>query len=58
MPLTLLNGFNARDFMLVVDYELILKNELTHLPIRLMKQPSKVKKVIWEPKTVNYLIRK
>ena len=58
MPLTLLNGFNARDFMLVVDYELILKNELTHLPIRLVKQPSQVKKVIWEPKTVNYLIRK
>ena len=58
MPLTLLNGFNARDFMLVVDYELILKNELTHLPIRLLKQPSQVKKVIWEPKTVNYLIRK
>jgi hypothetical protein len=44
--------------MLVVDYELILKNELTHLPIRLVKQPSQVKKVIWEPKTVNYLIRK
>ena len=58
MPLTLLNGFNARDFMLVVDYELILKNELTHLPILLVKQPSQVKKVIWEPKTVNYLIRK
>jgi len=58
MPLTLLNGFNARDFMLVVDYELILKNELTHLPIQLVKQPSQVKKVIWEPKTVNYLIRK
>jgi hypothetical protein len=58
MPLTLLNGFNARDFMLVVDYELILKNELTHLPTRLVKQPSQVKKVIWEPKTVNYLIRK
>ena len=58
MPLTLLNGFNARDFMLVVDYELILKNELTHLPIRLVKQPSQVKKVILEPKTVNYLIRK
>ena len=58
MPLTLLNDFNAMDFMLVVDYELILKNELTHLPIRLVKQPSQVKKVIWEPKTVNYLIRK
>ena len=58
MPLTLLNGFNVKDFMLVVDYELILKNELTHLPIRLVKQPSQVKKVIWEPKTVNYLIRK
>ena len=58
MPLTLLNGFNARDFMLVVDYELILKNELTHLPIRLVKQPIQVKKVIWEPKTVYYLIRK
>ena len=38
--------------------ELILKNELTHLPIRLVKQPSQVKKVILEPKTVNYLIRK
>ena len=58
MPLTLLNGFNVKDFMLVVDYELILKNELTHLPIRLVKQPSQVKKAIWEPKTVNYLIRK
>jgi len=58
MPLALLNGFNVRDFMLVVDYELILKNELTHLPILLVKQPSQVKKVIWEPKTVNYLIRK
>ena len=58
MPLTLLNGFNARDFMLVVDYELILKNELTFLPIQLVKQPSQAKKVIWEPKTVNYLIRK
>lgn len=58
MPLTLLNGLNVKDFMLVVDYELILKNELIHLPIRLVKQPSQVKKVIWEPKTVNYLIRK
>ena len=58
MPLKLLNGFNVKDFMLVVDYELILKNELIHLPIRLVKQPSQVKKVIWEPKTVNYLIRK
>jgi hypothetical protein len=58
MPLALLNGFNVKDFMLVVDYELILKNELTHLPTQLLKQPSQVKKVIWEPKTVNYLIRK
>ena len=58
MPLTLLNSINAKDFMLVVDYKLILKNELTRLPIRLVKQPIQVKKVIWEPKTVYYLIRK
>jgi hypothetical protein len=58
MPLTLLNSINAKDFMFVVDYKLILKNELTGLPIRLVKQPIQVKKVIWEPKTVYYLIRK
>jgi hypothetical protein len=58
MPLTLLNSINAKDFMLVVDYKLILKNELTRLPIRLVKQPIQVKKGIWEPKTIYYLIRK
>jgi hypothetical protein len=58
MPLILLKRTNAFDFSLVVDYDLIITNELTTLPLRLVKQPEKVKKVIWEPKTVNYLIRK
>jgi hypothetical protein len=58
LPLAIFSGVKASDFSLVVDYGLISTKKTTQLPIRLVKQPSQVKKVIWEPKSVNYLIRK
>ena len=58
LPLAIFSGVKAADFSLVVDYDLISSKKTTQLPIRLVKQPSQVKKVIWEPKSVNYLIRK
>ena len=58
LPLSLVNAVEAVDFSLVVDYNDIIESQSSSLELRLLKQPSSVKKTIWEPKTVNYLIRK
>jgi hypothetical protein len=58
LPLSLLNSVNASDFSLAVDYDAILSEQPSVLEVKLLKQPNSVKKTIWEPKTVNYLIRK
>ena len=58
LPLAIFNGIKASDFSLVVDYANISKNQSRELSLQLIKQPNQVKNVIWEPKSVNYLIRK
>lgn len=58
LPLTLYNGIKDSDFILAVDYNQILEKQTTQLTLSLIKQPSQIKKVTWEPKKVNYLIRK
>lgn len=58
LPLSLVNAVQAVDFSLVVDYNDIIESQSSSLELRLLKQPSSVKKTIWEPKSVNYLIRK
>ena len=55
---TLVNAVEANDFTMVVDYNDILEGQPSSLHLRLFKQPSSVKKTIWEPEIVNYLIRK
>ena len=58
LPLSLVNAVEANDFTMVVDYNDILEGQPSSLHLRLFKQPSSVKKTIWEPEIVNYLIRK
>jgi hypothetical protein len=58
MPLILLNGIKETDFGLAVDYGLIKKNPSKKPLILLTKKPPKTKNIVWEPKFVNYLIRK
>jgi len=50
--------FNASDFTLAVDYDDILEGTALCLEVKALKQPNSVKKTIWEPEIVNYLIRK
>ena len=58
LPLSLLRTIKASDFNLVVDYNNIFKNAEKKLDLIMIRRPSSVKKVILEPKKVNYLIRK
>lgn len=58
LPLSLLNAVQSSDFSLVVDYENILEGQADAMELKLTKQPPSVKKVIWEPISVNYLIRR
>ncbi|MDA8948542.1 hypothetical protein N9H57_05320 [Flavobacteriaceae bacterium] len=58
LPLSLLSAIEAADFSLAIDYNDILENQPSVLELKLLRHPSSVKKTIWEPKTVNYLIRK
>ena len=58
LPLAILKGIKASDFSLVVDYNLIYKSNSNELPLSLIKRPKQVKKIIWSPLSVNYLIRK
>ena len=58
LPLSVLRTIKASDFNLVVDYNNIFKNAEKKLDLIMIRRPSSVKKVILEPKKVNYLIRK
>jgi len=58
LPLTLLGTVKASDFSLVVDYEAIVSSKEKQLELKMVGQPPAVKKLIWEPKYVNYLLRK
>ena len=57
LPLSLVSTLEEADFSIAVDYNDI-KNKPSVLELKLLKQPSSVKKTIWDPKSVNYLIRK
>ena len=58
LPLAVLRTIKASDFNLVVDYNNIFKDAEKKLDLIMIRRPSSVKKVILEPKKVNYLIRK
>ena len=58
LPLSVLRTIKASDFSLVVDYNNIFKDAEKKLNLIMVRRPSSVKKVILEPKKVNYLIRK
>ena len=58
LPLSVLRTIKTSDFNLVVDYNNIFKDVEKKLDLILIRRPSSVKKVILEPKKVNYLIRK
>jgi len=58
LPLSHLNAVQSSDFSLVVDYENIREGQADAMELKLKKQPPSVKKVIWEPLSVNYLIRR
>jgi len=58
LPLSMLSNLEAADFSIAVDYNDIFENQPSLLELKLLKHPSSVKKIIWEPKSVNYLIRK
>ena len=58
LPLSVLRTIKASDFNLVVDYNNIFTDEEKKLDLIMVRRPSSVKKLILEPKKVNYLIRK
>ena len=58
LPFSVLRTIKASDFNLVVDYNNIFKDAEKKLDLIMIRRPSSVKKVILEPKKVNYLIRK
>ena len=58
LPMALLNTVKESDFRLVVDCENLQDQESKSLKLNLLKQPPGLKQLIWEPKEVNYLIRK
>lgn len=58
LPLAMLGTVKASDFSLVVDYQAIVSSNEKQLEVKLAGQPPAVKKMIWEPKYVNYLLRK
>jgi hypothetical protein len=57
LPLSLVSTLEEADFLIAVDYNDI-ENKPSVLELKLLKQPTSVKKTIWDPKSVNYLIRK
>ena len=58
LPLSVLRTIKTSDFNLVVDYNNIFKDAEKKLDLIMIRRPSSVKKLILEPKKVNYLIRK
>jgi hypothetical protein len=57
LPLSLVSTLEEADFSIAVNYNDI-ENKPSVLELKLLKQPTSVKKTIWDPKSVNYLIRK
>ncbi len=58
LPLSILKTINASDFNLVVDYNDIIKKDSEKLELIMIEQPPSIKKLIFDTKRVNYLIRK
>tara|TARA_B100001057_G_scaffold427477_1_gene452253 strand:+ start:156 stop:1118 length:963 start_codon:yes stop_codon:yes gene_type:complete len=58
LPLSVLRTIDASDFNLVVDYNDIIKKESEKLELIMIEQPPSIKKIIFDPERVNYLIRK
>jgi len=58
LPLSLLSTVQPSDFALGVNFNAIEKESTETLEVQLLKQPPAVKKIIWEPQRVNFLIRR
>ena len=58
LPLSTLSKIDVSDFSLVVDHKDILIPDLNQLDLKILKSPPSSKKIILNPKQVNYLIRK
>ena len=58
LPLSVLRNVKASDFNLVVDYNDIEKKDSEKLQLKMIEQPPSIKKIIFDPQRVNYLIRK
>ena len=58
LPLSVLRTIDASDFNLVVDYNDIIKKDSEKLELIMIEQPPSIKKIIFDPERVNYLIRK
>ncbi len=58
LPLSVLRTVKASDFNLVVDYNDIEKKDSEKLQLIMIEQPPSIKKLIFDPERVNYLIRK
>ena len=57
-PLDVLSSIQASDFILAVDYNQVKSGTSPLLEIQLMESPQVVKKIEWDPKVVNFLVRK
>ena len=57
LPLSLLRTVNESDFKMAVDYH-SLTEENNFFEVVVLRKPPMVKQLNWEPKQVNYLIRK
>jgi len=58
LPLSVLRTVKASDFNLVVDYNDIEKKDSEKLQLIMIEQPPSIKKLIFDPQRVNYLIRR
>ena len=58
LPLSVLRTVKASDFNLVVDYNDIEKKNSEKLQLIMIQQPPSIKKLIFDPQSVNYLIRR
>ena len=58
LPLSVLRTVKASDFKLVVDYNDIEKKDIEKLQLIMIQQPPSIKKIIFDPQRVNYLIRR
>jgi hypothetical protein len=58
LPLSVLKTVKASDFNLVVDYNDIIKKDSEKLELIMIEQPPSIKKLIFDPQRVNYLIRR